>query len=245
MSIDGRLDPWFRSPLGDALLCAESEVACRLLERVFGFVAVAIGGWWPTEPFMTHCAIRRRLHLDARSGDLLSPLDNLALASDSVDAIVLPHTLEFVESPQRLLREVERVLVGEGHVLILGFNPWSAWTVRKLLKGEHFPESGQPLARARLIDWLELLGFEILAAPGFFRRPPLDHRGALERLQGLEQPRWLPLPAGAYAVLARKHVYSVTPLRPAWERRRRLIAGLASPTAQSTEWRRRVHYQKH
>lgn len=238
MDVDDRLDPWFRSPLGDALLCAEAAVTSRLLERVFGFVAVSIGGWWPSEPFMEHCAIRRRLHLDAGGGDLVSPLDNLALASDSVDAVLLPHTLEFVESPQRLLREVERVLVGEGHVLILGFNPWSTWTVRRLLKRERFPESGRPLARGRLIDWLELLGFEVLAAPGFFRRPPLDHRSALARLEALEHPDWVPLPGGVYAVLARKHVYTMTPLRPAWERRRRLIAGLASPTAHSTEWHR-------
>lgn len=225
-------DAWFESPLGAALLRAESDAATRLLERVFGFVAVSVGGWWPCAPFLDACAIRRRLRLQP-GGDVVSPFDNLALASDSVDAVLLPHTLEFVASPQRLLREVERVLVGEGHVLILGFNPWSAWSARRLLRSRHFPESGRPLALRRLIDWLTLLGFEVRAAESLFRRPPLSHDPLLGRLEALERPRWLPVPGSAYAILARKHVYSMTPVRPAWERRRRLVAGIATPAGRS------------
>lgn len=220
---------WFASPLGAAILDAECRAATRLLERVFGFVAVSVGEWWPCEPFLEACAIRRRLRLDASGGDLVSPLDNLALASDSVDAVLLPHTLEFVASPQRLLREVERVLVGEGHVLIVGFNPWSAWSARRMIVPRRFPESGRPLACHRMIDWLTLLGFEIVAVERVFRRPPIGHAGMLTRLEPLERPRWLPLPGSAYAVLARKHVYAMTPIPALRERRRALAPGLASP----------------
>lgn len=220
--------PWFHTPLGDALLEAEREVAARLLERVFGFVAISVGGWWPCETFLESCAIRRQLRMQ-KGGDIVSPFDNLALASDSVDAILLPHTLEFVASPQRLLREVERVLVGEGHVLILGFNPLSAWSARRLVRARQFPESGRPLAVRRLVDWLNLLGFEVLVAERHFRRPPVSHAATLARLELLERPRWMPLPGSLYAILARKHVYAMTPVRPLRERRRRLVAGVATP----------------
>ncbi len=223
---------WFETPLGSALLEAECAVAERMLERVFGFVAVSVGGWWPCASFLQSCAIRRQLRVQA-GGDLVSPFDNLALASDSVDAVLLPHTLEFVASPQRLLREAERVLVGEGHVLITGFNPWSAWSTRRWLRSGRFPEAGRPLALRRLIDWLNLLGFEVRAAEHLFRRPPISNARLLERLAPLEQPRWLPIPGSAYAILARKHVYSMTPVRPAWERRRRLVAGVATPAGRS------------
>lgn len=211
------------------MLQCEETVAERLLERVFGFVAVSIGHWWPIDPFLAPCSIRQQLRIGVNHGDLLSPLDNLALASDSIDAVVLPHTLEFVASPQRLLREVDRVLVGEGHVLVFGFNPWSAWSARRAARSGYFPENGRPLAAGRLVDWLNLLGFEVLATEGVFRRPPISHAGMLERLEGLEKPRWLPMPGNAYGILARKHVYAMTPLKPAWERRRRLTAGLPTP----------------
>ena len=221
--------PWFETPLGSAVLRCEETVAERLLERVFGFVAVSIGHWWPVDPFLAPCSIRQQLRIGVNHGDLVSPLDNLALASDSIDAVLLPHTLEFVASPQRLLREVDRVLVGEGHVLVFGFNPWSAWSARRAARSGHFPENGRPLAAGRLVDWLNLLGFEVLATEGVFRRPPISHAGMLDRLEGLEKPRWLPMPGNAYAILARKHVYAMTPLKPAWERRRRLTAGLPTP----------------
>lgn len=243
-SRQAQVDAWFASPLGEALLAAETAVAGQLLERVFGFVALTVGSWWPTEPFLQTCAIRRQLRLDNRGGDLVTPLDNLALASDSVDAVILPHTLEFVASPQRLLREVERVLVGEGHVLVLGFNPWSSWSLRRRFREQEFPEKGRPLTCRRLIDWLTLLGFEVVASPRFFRRPPIGNVRLLENLSGLEQARWLPLPGAAYAVLARKQVYAMTPLRPLWERRRRLISGLTTPAARSMEWRERLPQRK-
>ncbi|MBW3566497.1 MAG: class I SAM-dependent methyltransferase [Proteobacteria bacterium] len=223
--------PWFDTPLGSAVLGCEEAMAARLLERVFGFVAVSIGHWWPADLFLAPCSIRQQLRIGDR-GDLVSPLDNLALASDSIDAVLLPHTLEFVASPQRLLREVDRVLVGEGHVLVFGFNPWSAWSARRMARSGHFPENGRPLAAGRLVDWLNLLGFEVLATEGVFRRPPINHAGMLDRLDGLdglEKPHWLPVPGNAYAILARKHVYAMTPLKPAWERRRRLTAGLPTP----------------
>lgn len=223
---------WFETALGAAMLQAEAAVVERLLERVFGFIAVSVGGWWPCSPFLDACAIRRKLRVQA-GGDLVSPLDNLALASDSVDAVLLPHTLEFVASPQRLLREVERVLVGEGHVLITGFNPWSTWSVRRWLRPGRFPETGKPLALRRLVDWLNLLGFEVCVVERFFRRPPVASRLLLAKLAVLERPRWLPVPGSAYAILARKHVYAMTPVRPVWERRRRLVAGIATPAGRS------------
>lgn len=223
--------PWFQTPLGVALLQCEEDAATRLLERVFGFVSVSIGGWWPVENLQNACPIRRHVRLAPDGGELISPLDNLALASDSIDAVLLPHTLEFVASPQRLLREVDRVLVGEGHVLIFGFNPWSAWSARRLARSRQFPEQGRPLTAHRLTDWLGLLGFEIVASERIFRRPPISHAGVLTRLEKLENPRWLPLPGNAYAILARKHIYAMTPLKPAWERRRRLTAGLPTPAS--------------
>ncbi len=47
----------------------------------------------------------------------------LPFESQSVDLIVMPHTLEFTADPHGLLREVERVLIPEGRlVIICGFN---------------------------------------------------------------------------------------------------------------------------
>ncbi len=58
---------------------------------------------------------------------------DLPFEAQSVDLLVMPHTLEFARDPHRLLREAERVLVPEGQLIILGFNSLSLWGARQSL----------------------------------------------------------------------------------------------------------------
>ncbi len=226
---------WFETPLGRALLDAEQVVAADLLERVFGFDAVTLDIGWPGKSLLANCPIHRRLSIGpGESANLRCELENVPLSTASVDAVMLPHTLEFVASPHTLLREADRVLVGEGHILVFGFNPHSSWSLRRLskrlLKRAEFPVSGAPISEHRLRDWLALLGFEIVAARRYFRRLPVNHARFLERAEFLEKPRWLPLPSAGYALLARKHVHGMTPLRPVEAHRPRVTGG-AEPVA--------------
>jgi ubiquinone/menaquinone biosynthesis C-methylase UbiE len=48
--------------------------------------------------------------------EVRSDLHHLPLAANSIDLVVMPHTLEFAPDPHQMLREVERVLVPEGQV---------------------------------------------------------------------------------------------------------------------------------
>lgn len=220
----------FDQALWQAWRQLEDAVASNMLERCFGYVALQLDSGWMPQDLLPNCPVRRQLRLapvDERSADACMELDRLAIGSGSVDVVVLPHTLEFAASPQALLREVDRVLAGEGHLLITGFNPWSAWSAaRYALRG--LPRRARSLSALRLRDWLELLGFEIIAQQGFFRRPPLNAAAMLRALEPMEQMRWLPLPACGYALLARKHLYTLTPVRrPGWERDK--VGGLVRP----------------
>ena len=88
----------------------------------------------------------------------------LPIESNSIDLVLLPHILEFSANPHQILREVQRVLVPEGHAIVCGFNPRSLWGVRGLfgsVKDEDYPWQGNFIARPRLKDWLTLLDFEI------------------------------------------------------------------------------------
>ena len=98
---------------------------------------------------------------------LCAPLASLPFASDSIDAIFLPHTLELVEDPYAVLREAERVLCAEGCLMICGFNPFSGWGARRLF-APVLPAAGLPaadtrrmLSERRLRDWMALLDFEV------------------------------------------------------------------------------------
>lgn len=144
--------------------------------------------------------------------------DALPFAGQSLDLVVLAHVLETARDPHLALREVERVLVPEGRVLIFGFNPVSLWCLRpawrlaarRSLGGR--ATSGGPVAEAiayrRLRDWLRLLGFEVEGARFGCFTPPLAQRHWLDRLRWLDAvgQRWWPVLGAVYALEAVKRV---------------------------------------
>jgi hypothetical protein len=139
--------------------------------------------------------------------------------------------LEFCSDPHGVLREVDRTLVPEGHVIIIGFNPISFMGLRRLAARNRgsAPWRGRYYTAWRVRDWLQLLGYDVLDTVSAGFRPPLRQAGLLRRLRAMETlgARFWPILGGAFVILARKRVATLTPLRPRWKPRRRISAGLA------------------
>jgi SAM-dependent methyltransferase len=226
------LAAWLATPLGQALLAAERVALGQSLDTVFGRQFLQIGSWGGSDDFLPLARTPRRA-LIAEPGGLghvVSHASSLAVQSQSVDAVLLPHTLEFEPEPQIVLREVERVLVGEGHILILGFEPYSPWALRHRFAATGWPPGHvRTLSRRRLRDWLKLLGFELQQTRRFLHTVPLiacangPIADVCERIGGQIGGRF----ASVYLLKARKRVYTLTPVRP----RRRLPRALVGPLA--------------
>ena len=230
---------WFGTALGAALLELEQRVLAEALGDVFGFELLQLGCWGAGADL---CAGARTQHHRCLAPDASGPgairadFAALPIATASVEAVLLPHTLEYAPHPHELLREVERVLVGEGHLLVCGFNPWGPWGLRHVLsRGRFPPPASRLLGENRLRDWLRLLGFEVVDARRYLFVPPSSQPLAMRGRRWLEQhgPRFLSPLAGAYLVKARKRVRALTPLRPAWQRARVVVGGLAEPTSRN------------
>ncbi|MBS0448462.1 MAG: class I SAM-dependent methyltransferase [Proteobacteria bacterium] len=151
---------------------------------------------------------------------LLCDFDALPFDANSLDLVVLPHALELARDPHLALREVERVLVPEGRVVIVGFNPASLWGLRQRL-GElrrgvdggaarplFVSDAGDFLGYRRLRDWLKLLSFEIEAGRFGCYRPPVAAETWLQRYAWIESvgERWWPVFGAVYFVVAVKRV---------------------------------------
>ncbi|HQU16437.1 MAG: hypothetical protein B7Z66_00415 [Chromatiales bacterium 21-64-14] len=237
-----RLRDWYGGPLGAMLWETECRQLEALLPTLFGYHALQLGSLGPDrdQGLLRACRISHRVVLDPEGGGngcLRASAGALPIASDSVDVVVLPHTLEFVADPHQVLREVSRVLVAEGHVVILGFNPWGPWGWWRLVRARTraMPWCGRFFSQTRIRDWLALLGLDPVVARGYFFRPPLEYAGLMRRMGFLERAGgcgWFSVAAGAYVVMARKRVIALTPVRPRWQARRRLVAtSLAEPSA--------------
>lgn len=160
------LELWLRSPRGRRWLALEEKEVRRVLPEVFGRHMLQIGSWGHGDQLVAssetlhHAVIGTVADFGAQA---LAVPEQLPVMTKSVDAVLLPHTLEFAPSPHNVLREANRILTDRGRLLILGFNPWGSFVMRQRLglRYRAFPPAGRFYSVGRLSDWLELLDFEI------------------------------------------------------------------------------------
>ena len=161
MSTANTLNDWFATPQGQSLLVREQAFFDQSVADIFGFNALQLG--LPEHEFLRNS--RMPLHVMAGKEDGVQvrlEAEELPFECGSLDLVLLPHVLEFNAYPHQVLREVERVLMPEGHVLISGFNPRSLWGIRRAVGSRvGYPWCGNFIALTRLKDWLALLGFEV------------------------------------------------------------------------------------
>lgn len=233
------LREWCNQPLGRQLAAAEQDLLCEVLSDVFGYHLVVLDPCCQPDS-MGASRIMHRV-VQSRSGygleqspGLVGLTEALPLLSDSIDAFVLPHVLELAQDPHQVLREIDRCLVAEGHLVLLGFNPYGWWGLRKFLLGWRgkVPWSLRFVSMPRLKDWLSLLGFDTIQARYLFPHPPWHYgkessKGTL--LFRLHRDRW-PLLAASYLLVARKRVATLTPIKPRWRPQRSVLAGGVAET---------------
>lgn len=170
---------------------------------------------------------QRRGAMQWSSTDLVCDFAALPFPANSLDLVVLPHTLELHPDPHATLREVERVLMPEGRVLICGLNPASLWGMRqrrtqwmqRLGWGEpYLPQAGDAIGYWRLRDWLRLLSFEVESGRFGCYRPAVRSEVWLQRFQWMDRAgsRWWPIFGAVYFLVAVKRVRGMRLLGPAW-----------------------------
>jgi SAM-dependent methyltransferase len=237
---------WSRTPLGLRLLSEEQAWLDSTLQDVFGYNALQIGpapldalrqsrmtrrlrAVWTGEaerPIQTEvngisedCPPQACRHM----AQVVLDIDELPLQTQSLDLLVLAHALELAPDPRQLLREAERVLIPEGKLVIMGFNPVSLWRLRRRCRSvNRFPPAGhQWIGLPRLKDWLALLNFDLGAgaasAYGAYM-PPLDSDQWLSRLAWMHPAgaRWWPMAGGVYFMMAVKRVQGAKMIGAAW-----------------------------
>jgi SAM-dependent methyltransferase len=224
--ICAELECWFARSGGEHLLEHERLLVNQMLEKVFGYHLLQLGVTRDSLLAAPNTLNHTIYACNQAGGDinLLADQQALPFPCDSIDAIILHHALEFSDNPHQLLREVHRVLSPNGHLIVLGINPYSAFGLSTALRGIH-PDSlwhqQRGLSSQRLRDWLHLLGSEVLASRHTYAFPPLGKGrwfSASQRIDGfLHRHQW-PV-GGVYALHAQKKVIPFTPIRKPWQRR--------------------------
>jgi len=186
------------------------------------------------------------VHDDSPGGEgrrqvaVITRFEELPFAAQSIDLVVMPHILEFAQEPHQVLREVDRVLVPEGQVIITGFNPASLWGLRQGLARAsvarpYLPRAGQFLSLPRIKDWLKLLSYEANRGRFGCYAPWAGSERWLARWSFMEKAgdRWWPVLGSVYMLTAIKRVRGMRLIGPVWKRkaeeRRVALAPAATP----------------
>lgn len=235
-----RLRNWYSCYLGTMLQEAEVQQLDAILPNLFGYHLLQLGDMHSIaltgSSRIPHCMVMDADSEYRHACSLYGEHESLPIATDCLDVLVLPHTLEFSPNPHQILREADRILIPEGHVIIVGFNPWSVWGLWRFV-ARYFgkpPWCGRFLGMSRMKDWLLLLGFDIVESIKFFYRPPIQNAGMLARLKFMEKfcQRYCKGIGAVYIVLAKKRVIPLTPVRSRWRATGKLLpTGAAEPTS--------------
>lgn len=212
---------WFQSSLGQYLIEHEYRYFDQVVANIFGYNAVQIG--WSQFNFLRLNRVPFHFTAGLESGtSIRAEAGFLPLQSNSMDLVILPHTLEFDPSPHQILREVHRILIPGGHIVISGFNPLSLWGLCHYLKStrQEFPWNGHFISLSRLKDWLKLLDFEMAGGRLGCYAPPFKQEKWRRHFHFMEAAgdRWWPISGGVYFLHAIKYMHGMRVIKPDWKK---------------------------
>lgn len=193
-----------------------------ILERIFGYYFVKLGNL-SSEMDTSACPIRHQFnvcqsHIEQSSVHAKSC--DLPLQNNSVDAFLLAGELDFAQDPHQIIREIDRAITSNGHVVIAGFNPFSLAGVIKYLpiNRKNVLHQGRFFTAARIKDWLQLLDFEIIQQEqviysALFMGSRLNQSSRIQ----IWCKKFLPWFSSMYVIVARKREVPLSPIKASWK----------------------------
>lgn len=235
------INGWYRSPLGQDLLEELKAILEPVLATTFGYHSLQIGCTSHASLLLKSCRVKHHFNLDSNGSDvdLQAYPSMLPIANDSVDLIVLMHHLSNSTEPHANLREAFRILIPEGKLIIIEFNPLSLWGVRHFFQSwlERAPWGGHYYTARRLKDWLKLLGFDQQKHYRVGYVPPVQHLSTTRKFSWIAKflKNWLGFSGALNVLIYNKNIAPMTPVRHRWVVRKILPGKVARPSGLSRQ----------
>ncbi len=244
---------WFATPAGQKVLASESRWLAQQLGHCWGETLLHV----MLDPALLREGINSQIRcvvqmvpegisppaINASTASVVADLQEWPFNSESIPIVVLHHSLELAVDIHQVLREAARVLIPGGHLIVLGFNPWSRWGVMRVLRGrllKSAPWVGRMMSPYRLVDWLQLLDFDVeLSQPS--RKIPASTTE--KNSTALHTDYWAGYWHSLYGIFARKRSVPLTPEPKRW---RTLTASfMPLPVAQKSLVAQKIaHFKK-
>ncbi|HEI8867252.1 class I SAM-dependent methyltransferase [Serratia sp. AKBS12] len=198
---------WAALPWGEYYRAALERQLQPWWPKLFGFHLLKLGNL-SAGLATDKCAISHQVNVGLNGGNLQVIADpyQLPFADKSVDACLMAQALSYADDPHRMLREVDRILIDDGWLVLSTFNPFSVLGLGKLIPGlrQRQPFASRMFTQMRLLDWLSLLNYEVLQQTRFHVLP-------WHRQGGVFLGTHLPALGCMSMIVARKRTVPLTP----------------------------------
>lgn len=221
-----RLHQWFETPLGQQVINEQTQCVTGIMKSKFGqnLVQLDVGLFKPLvkKPPVGCMSLVSRIENRAACPVIRAVPEHLPLRPDTIDHLLLHHTLDFCEDPFQALRESEVTLVSGGYLIVIGFNPNSFWGLRRFFqfRSNQHPWNGRFLSVNRVQDWLNVLGLEVQSHYTLVHRLPIASPTWSVKLNWLNSLLTLALPqqGGCYVLVTQKRTPGVTLTGAKWRK---------------------------
>lgn len=210
-----QLNAWWSSTLGQLVIQVETEKLIKVFPQLFGYHILLLGIVSQFKMIeysvIPYQSVVNPFHKDnGFAKTITGKWDVLPFANNSVDLIVLPHTLDFSEDSRAVLQEACRVLIPEGRLLVFGFNPFSLWRFKSFLSEgrETKPMNCELKSLGSIKRDLRSQNFQIIDQDYFLFQPPMKNIRMMEKLGFLNKISRFGLKglSGVYFIEAQKKV---------------------------------------
>ena len=221
---------WFKTLAGAVLLEQELAELERILPGIPGQMAIQLGGIQEIS-FLKNCAMSKlyfasqQISHQCVKTSIQCDYENLPFESNSVSLIILPHTLEFCTCPAQLLREIYRVLLPGGRLVILEFNRWSLWSWV-------YPGSGRFYSIWNVKKWLNESGYVEIFNKSFFflGAAKKTFNARLLKFSDVLGQIFTPKMGAVYLIYAQKKMTGSTPIVSLWTNKTVPLGQSITPT---------------
>ncbi len=226
---------WYQTLSGKSSLDELDKLCANILSEVFGYYAIEMGVLSGKHSLLKYSRIPAVFSLlDSESvantntpfeksnvpSSVIATTEQLPIATDNVDLVIASHTLESSMDPHQVLREIDRVLVPEGHCILIGFNPYSFSRIGQFIKSRFEKKKSPYKTRsvAHVRDWFSLLGFEVVDVSYMGMRPAVKNKKLFDALSWLDRVGEFagPMLGGMYVIHAKKQMAAMRPDKKVW-----------------------------
>lgn len=205
------LQRWLtKTPLGREILHKERLFYVENVRNTFGMYSLQIGlceiNMLQGNKIVNHYSL---------PDDIIANTSFLPFKNDSIDLIILPHYIEYVDNANVTLQEIYRILAPNGKVILTTFNS-SSWlgirknkiTSLKKMRFQNLPKFKELIIQNK---------FHIEGGKFFSYCPPIKSAKRLKNLAWMNKfgDRWFPTYANSFALILNKKVGGTNIITPA------------------------------